>query len=533
MKTLNFYTLTKLGLKLLDNTGKCPLCDTDWPEGKLKLYLEEKMVKADFIINEKKIIDDVMTNTIMEINKISQNIIQFKLSADKIEFKNRLFLEKWLNEINSFINMMTKSVENYKLISYNKENIDKIFAPQKSEKIITELINEGKRLSPEITPELLAWDTLTRLEENLKSLEKAENEYNDAIIPAKRAKKIHDVFLIARDEVLSGLYNDIRDKFVALYRSIHKLDESQFSATIQPDKAGLDFEVDFYGRGNHPPHALHSEGHQDSMGLCLYLALSEKLNQGLIDLTILDDVMMSVDADHRRQICNILATNFPNRQFLITTHDKTWANQLRTEGVVSQDESIEFYDWNVSTGPKTHQGFDIWDALKKYLKENNVPEAAAELRRGSEEYFASVCDALKVPVEYNLNHSWELGDYLIPAQETYSHYLKKAINAAKSWGDKEKEDSLIELDSQRAQIFTRINSEQWAVNSNVHYNNWANFTYNDFIPVVEAFEDLWSLFRCNKCWDLIKVTKIGNKPKAVQCRCGTINWNLTPKISGK
>jgi hypothetical protein len=308
------------------------------------------------------------------------------------------------------------------------------------------------------------------------------------------------------------------------------LDESQFSATIQPDKAGLEFEVDFYGRGNHPPHALHSEGHQDSMGLCLYLALSEKLNQGLIELTILDDVMMSVDADHRRQICNILATHFPNRQFLITTHDKTWANQLQTEKVVSQNESIEFYDWNVSTGPKTHQGFEIWESVKRYLKENNVPEAAAELRRGSEEYFACVCDALKVPVAYNLNHVWDLGDYIIPAQETYSQYLKKAILAARSWEDKEKEADLIELNSQRQQIFERIRSEQWAVNSNVHFNKWSNFTYNDFLPVVEAFEDLWGLFRCSKCGDLIRVTMIENKPKAIQCRCQSINMNLTPKV---
>jgi recombinational DNA repair ATPase RecF len=67
------------------------------------------------------------------------------------------------------------------------------------------------------------------------------------------------------------------------------------------------------------------------MGLCLYLALSEQLNKGLMNLTILDDVVMSVDADHRRELCHLLAKSFPDQQFIITTHDKTWANQLKRQ----------------------------------------------------------------------------------------------------------------------------------------------------------------------------------------------------------
>jgi hypothetical protein len=33
-------------------------------------------------------------------------------------------------------------------------------------------------------------------------------------------------------------------------------------------------------------HALHSEGHQDSMGICLYLVLAERLNRGLLALVL-------------------------------------------------------------------------------------------------------------------------------------------------------------------------------------------------------------------------------------------------------
>ena len=70
----------------------------------------------------------------------------------------------------------------------------------------------------------------------------------------------------SRDAVLGGLFETIKDRFVCLYRLMHKDDEGAFDAILQLDGAGLDFRVDFYGRGEHPPHALHSEGHQDSMG---------------------------------------------------------------------------------------------------------------------------------------------------------------------------------------------------------------------------------------------------------------------------
>ena len=55
---------------------------------------------------------------------------------------------------------------------------------------------------------------------------------------------------------------------------MHKPDEPDFSAELKPEEAALNLEVDFYGRGKYPPNAMHSEGHQDSMGICLWLALS-------------------------------------------------------------------------------------------------------------------------------------------------------------------------------------------------------------------------------------------------------------------
>ena len=68
-------------------------------------------------------------------------------------------------------------------------------------------------------------------------------------------------------------------------------------------------------------------------GVCLFLALNEELAKGDLGLIVLDDVMMSVDTGHRKDVCRLLAEQFTECQFVITTHDKTWAKQLRQEGV--------------------------------------------------------------------------------------------------------------------------------------------------------------------------------------------------------
>ena len=68
------------------------------------------------------------------------------------------------------------------------------------------------------------------------------------------------------------------------------------------------------------------------MGVCLYLALMKRLFGDRFTIALLDDVVMSVDADHRYQFCKLLKTQFPGTQFIITTHDRLWAEQMKSAG---------------------------------------------------------------------------------------------------------------------------------------------------------------------------------------------------------
>ncbi len=530
LKALSHQRLIELGLNLIDDTGKCPLCNVEWEPDKLKDYLTKRLADAKTASEYKDKINQLAVSLNEPISRITASLKEI------LEVLSLLGLEEdasayqaWYNDSQTFSSILSNPLEAFPDDRFDSAKIKQAFSPENASDMLNRLLIAVKNNQPPMTKELVAWTMLTRIEENLKALEIANQKLSQAELSYKKATILLGSFLKARDEILGKLYDGIKDRFVELYRNLHKLDEENFEAKIEPEEAALNLEVDFYQRGTHPPHALHSEGHQDSMGLCLYLALAEYLAEGLIDLVILDDVVMSVDAEHRREICNVLTTFFPNRQFMVTTHDKTWASQLRNQSVVDSKGAVEFYNWHIDTGPKVNYEVDMWERIRNHLEKENVSDAASLLRRGSEQFFGQVCDSLRASVVYRMNGKWELGDYLPAAIGKYKDYLKKAKAAAQSWGDNELHSALQEVDSTASQVFKRLNIEQWAVNPNVHYTSWANFTKADFTPVVEVFQDLFGLFKCNRCGDVLTVLTKGVKPESVKCSCGQVNWNLVAK----
>lgn len=530
LASLSRLQLTRLGMEQIDETGSCPLCDAPWPPSKLREHLEKRLSTAEIASEHQKRIKKLSASIIDFVNNTIESVKKVIATVQLVGLKDKLpLLQSWFDNLQKLSSALSIALDKYPVPQFSLDQVQRMLAPVEVIQILTNIHTAVKNKYSKTTPEQTAWDTLTRLEENLKALESARTSFKSTELSQKRANILLGSFLTARDKVLKELYEDIRERFVNLYQQLHELDEDKFIAKIEPEEAGLNFEVGFYKRGIHPPHALHSEGHQDSMGLCLYLALAERLTKGSIDLIILDDVVMSVDAEHRRQICHLLATSFPHRQFLITTHDKTWANQLKSEGVVTPRTIMEFYNWHIETGPLVNYEVDMWKQIEEDLQKNDVPSAAGKLRRGAEEFFGMVCDALQAQVTYKLNGRWELGNFLDAAMGEYSDLLKQAKDAAQSRGNAELFDLLQELDSTRKQIYKRSNAEQWAVNANVHYNNWANFSPNDFRPVVEAFQELYALFVCNECGGMLRLATMGITPVTLRCNCGKVDWNLKKK----
>jgi energy-coupling factor transporter ATP-binding protein EcfA2 len=136
---------------------------------------------------------------------------------------------------------------------------------------------------------------------------------------------------------------------------------SQLYARIHPDEAlgdpsfgikantsgSLTMKAKFGTNNDVPPVAYYSEGHLDTLGLCIYLALAKQSGNALV---VLDDVLMSVDDPHLDRVIDIINEEAPNfGHVIITTHSRAWFNRVRL-GKGMQAELIELYGWSLQNG---------------------------------------------------------------------------------------------------------------------------------------------------------------------------------------
>lgn len=291
----------------------------------------------------------------------------------------------------------------------------------------------------------------------------------------------------------------------------------------------LGFDVDFYGRGLFPPGAYHSEGHQDSMGLCLYLALMRHLQGAGFTFAVMDDVLMSIDTGHRREACTLLKKQFPNTQFIMTTHDPIWLRHMRTEGLIGARSAIQFRGWSVDQGPTQWDDRDVWTEIDEYLGQNDVRSAAGLLRHYLEYIAAELCHRLRAPVEFRGDARYELGGLLPAAVSQMRRLYRRAKNAANSWNQKDVVEQLAIREENFATLARASEVEQWQVNAAVHFNSWDSLGKDDFGPVMEAFRGLLGGFTCPACDEYLRVSPDRETAELIRCECGKTNINLLKK----
>ncbi len=523
-------TLVEIGLPLLDDSGQCPLCDWTWDPAELRAHLEKKMSDATEatgrVAEIRELADRILqwvgkqTGLLEQVvNAVSQGNLQWDVSALSI-------YAKLLHELGKTLEDPIRTLSPHWTTA---TNLDDLLAVERTRVALVsgEAVVEAAKV--QLDPAQQAWDMLTLAETQLRTLRSAKAKEDADKHLMARAEALKSTYIQARDDLLGDLYARVKSRFIDLYRAIHEPDEAKFTAVLEPSNAGIDLKVDFLGRGLESPMALHSEGHQDSMGLCLFLALSERVAGQYLRFRVLDDVVMSVDAGHRNLVARLLAEQSRETQFIITTHDRTWMSQLKSSGCVTSKQVVRLMNWNLETGPlkETVEGF--WDEVGRYLTANDVRSAAALLRHGLERFYAFAADALDAEVRFRLDGRWEFGDVFGACCGKLKELIKKAKRAAQSWQQQDVMEAFNNLDQRRSEAAAAINSEQWAVNANVHFNQWMDMTSSDFQGVVDTFREFCSLFECEHCLGALAVQRDGATPVAVKCPCGKTAWNLKMK----
>jgi hypothetical protein len=520
--------LIEQGLELIDEEA-CPLCDTAWNLDELTAHLKEKMAKttaASAILHELAQAIEPICVSLENTASAARTLIKACAAGEpKIESKALADFAEACEEANATLaRLEIDPAAVPEVASVLKWLLKPV--PTAAVTVVTALKAYIDSL-PEPSAEEGAREYLIVAQEKYDRCRASKEEMEAAAAGADVANKVLKCYGTVSTAVLEGIYDAVVKDFTSYYRYINRDDEEKFDGTLTPSVGKLAFDVDFYGRGKFPPGAYHSEGHQDGMGLCLYLALmNHTLGDGFI-LAVLDDVLMSVDAGHRREVCSLLKTKFPKTQFILTTHDPVWLQFMKTEQLIQGN--ISFGGWTVESGPQVWNEGDVWAQIAEKLAKNDVSGAAGTLRRYLEFISTILADNLHARVEYHANGQYELGDLWPAIIQAWKARLQEAKESAQSW-----KASLTDIEAVIADVKQKVadtQSEQWMINKAVHYNEWTNLQPKEFAKVAVAYQAFLKSMQCKNasCAEFFSVSRVKGQREALRCGCGTTNLNLKLK----
>lgn len=331
---------------------------------------------------------------------------------------------------------------------------------------------------------------------------------------AARAKReqleIHNAQIIrvvghaetARKAAVQSLVDQVTSTADKYFQQIHpgeKIGAPSLEVT-QRGTGSLSLTGEFYGRRG-DPRGHYSEGHLDSLGLCLFLAM-RRLHHDRhpeLNLLVLDDVLHSVDGEHRRRTAKLIVAEFSDHQIIITTHDPLWFEYLK---VATRGRSFlqrRVLSWTIDDGPRISD----YVADYEWLISTEGQGAAAATRiitagRLLEESLQNLCNNLEVPVPYRLR-----GDYSI--DPLWINFVKVAKTNAEFYavaqGPIQKIDEL--------RLLRNL--------VGAHWNEWAQqLTPSEADEFCEVVLELRGLVYCDNCGEFIQ--RIGQLDGVWSCK---------------
>ena len=520
----------KTGLDLITEDA-CPLCDTEWNAEELRELLRNKLLSAEEI-------EQLLKKLQSDINSILQALsTRIQASEQVAEYCQNLEQPFKKDQMISYIRQLKKSqsaltsfLEDHSKIEPTLQAISTgWWAPPTETQHQIDACHVAVKALPDTLSEDEAREILIVAQERYEKLQAAKKTVEQHKTRSVVAQKVLNHYNANCTKVLEDIYSKVAEDFTKYYRAINNKDEETHVGQLEALPAKLNLNVDFYGHGFFPPGAYHSEGHQDGMGFCLYLALMKHTLGDNFTFAVLDDILMSVDTGHRREVCRLLKSEFPETQFILTTHDIVWLKYMRTEGLIAKSQS--FAGWTVKSGPRVWNDKDIWTEIQEELDRNNVNKAAFLLRHYLEFTAPLIADRLRARIEFRGDGNYGLGDFLPNALAQWQKRLEQGEKSATKWGHQDKKEALATERANVKKLIALSNVEQWAINPSVHFNEWANLQSHEFRKVVDTFKELLKKLRCDNpdCNTYLYVMPRMGTVEEMRCSCGAKSINLKMK----
>lgn len=389
------------------------------------------------------------------------------------------------------------------------EELDANSAIIEAEKYITELINtlaaEKSKIEPTEQDKLTlkVIDLLTRVIDIIRELHNLQRKLDSKTATHREMCVIYDSFVRTKRDEIRSIYQDLEGDIQRYFKILHE-NEGYREINLDVDdskRASTEIKMDFHDRTHEDPRAFNSEGHLDSLGLCIFLAFVKRFNMGF-PIIALDDVVSSIDSGHRQRICNLLFDEFPDVQFFITTHDYIWFEELRSIqrvcGKENKFKNLQILDWSLEDGPRLDKYKPRWERIQEKLKNGDKDGAAGDTRKELEAFLLEASICLMTPVPLRRDGRYTVADLHDPLVCR----IKKLLP---------------ELYTTNLAVFHNIQANGIFGNLLVHNNPRAeNASLEEVRFFVNAVKDFENLLTCASCH---QIPVYHREAKIIRCRC--------------
>jgi len=319
-----------------------------------------------------------------------------------------------------------------------------------------------------------------------------------------------------RDEIklrCQSVINEISEDIKAMWEVLHPnkaIRDIQLYVPKDADKA-IDIGLTFHDIKQDSPRLTLSEGNRNSLGLCIFLAMAKR-EADKDNPLLLDDVVVSLNRNHRGMIAELLQKQFAKRQIIIFTHDREWYTELRQQldpaaWIFKVLMPYETPNLGIRWSAKT----STFDDARAQLKER--PDAAGnDVRKIMDIELALFADRLQIRMPYLRG---ERND-----RRMAHDFLERFIADGKTCFEK-KDAKDYEIHNEAIESFKR--ADQLIL-------SWANRASHSFdlvrpeaTKLIDACEQALGFFKCPACGKGIAFADAEAK-EWTQCQCGSIRW---------
>jgi len=352
--------------------------------------------------------------------------------------------------------------------------------------------------------------------ENAKAVLDAKKKQNALLRVEALIKVVQNLEQATRDQirirsnaVIAEISSDIKTMWSILHPD-EAIEDIHLYLPQDTDKA-IDISLKFFGKELSSPRLTLSEGYRNSLGLCIFLAMAKR--EAPNDLpVILDDVVVSLDRNHRGMIALLLKKEFSARQIVIMTHDRDWYTELRHQ--------LDEKHWLFKTllpyetpklGIRWSDKTTTFDDARAEV-DSRPDSACNDVRKIMDIELASVAERIYLSLPFR---RFDKND-----RRTSHEFLEKIISDGKKCFQMKSGTGYI---PNEAAIESLKNAYQLLVTWANRGSHTFDATKSEASTLVAACEKALETFKCPTCSRYVWSTESGGS-EFVQCQCGGIRW---------